>query len=358
MKHIKVAAFLFFVMTVASAIAQETNTTQTAPAKAATQKTDAAENEKAATTTDTGTGTSAQKAEAAKDVPSKGEAPESPTQTPMEPAASGEPHTEMLDTANSPASRDPLLEPKPLPRADLSLIGGIARKVDLVHNRISVEPFGGGSRYTIYFDERTRILSGGRETTVMAIRTGSRVYVDTQALGAQVFARSIQVRGRSGPAQASGQVLENLGGQIRMQDRLSGETIRFVVSGKTKVESRDGKALSGSDLSTGSLIDVDFIPGGKRSEAQSVTIFALPGGTYVFAGVLTHVDLRDGVLALDNQVDGNNYELYFDPMAEKTASKLVAGTPVSVTAHFDGRRYRATSIKVTEVTPSTESSDR
>ncbi len=277
---------------------------------------------------------------------------------PMEPTASGEPHTEMLDTANSPASRDPLLEPKPLPRADLSLIGGIARKVDLVHNRLTVEPFGGGNKYVIYFDERTRILSGGRETTVMAVRPGSRVYVDTQALGAQVFARSIQVRGTSGPAQASGQVLENLGGQIRMQDRLSGETIRFVVSGKTKVESRDGKASSASDLSTGSLIDVTFIPGGKRSEAQSVTIHALPGGTYIFAGVLTHVDLRDGVLALDNQVDGNNYELYFDPMVEKSASRLMAGTPVSVTANFDGKRYHATSIKVTEGAASVESSDR
>ena len=132
--------------------------------------------------------------------------PAAPDPATLEPAAKGEPHTEMLDTANSPEGHDPLLEPQPLPRADLSLIGGIARKVDTVHNRLLVQPFGGGNRYLIYFDERTRILSGGRETTVLAIHPGDRVYADTQALGPQVFARTIQVRAAGGPAQASGQV--------------------------------------------------------------------------------------------------------------------------------------------------------
>jgi hypothetical protein len=263
----------------------------------------------------------------------------------------------MLDTANSAASHDPLLEPKPLPRASLSLIGGNVRKVDAVHNRITLQPFGGGNKYLIYFDERTRILSGGRETTVLAIHPGDRVYADTQALGAQVFARTIQVRTKIGPAQASGQVLEMLGGQLRMQDRLSGETIRFVVSDHTKIQSRGGAASSVEELHSGSLIDVTFTPGGRRSEAQSILIYASPGESYVFAGTLTHVDLRDGVLALDNQVDGNNYELYFDPTAEKGVGRLVEGTPVSVIANFDGKRYRATSIKITEA-PSTQSSDR
>ncbi len=357
MKHIRFAALLV-VMTAAFAIAQNTNTTQTTNTSSETpvQKSDAAGKQGAVKTTEAA-GDAAQKAEAGKDGPSKPEAPETSGPMPMEPAATGEPHTEMLDTANGPASRDPLLEPKPLPRADLSLIGGIARRVDVVHNRLTVEPFGGGNKYVVYFDERTRILSGGRETTVLAVHPGSRVYVDTQALGAQVFARTIQVRGSSGTAQASGQVLENLGGQVRMQDRLTGETIRFVVSDKTMVDSRDGKA-SASDLHTGSLIDVTFIPGAKRSEAQNIMIHASPGGTYVFAGVLTHVDLRDGILALDNQVDGNNYELYFDPLTEKSASRLVAGTPVSVTASFDGKRYKASSIKITEGSASLESGSR
>jgi hypothetical protein len=270
------------------------------------------------------------------------------TSTPaaLEPAASGEPHTEMLDTANGP-EHDPLLEPKPLPRADLSLIGGIARKVDKVHNRVTVQPFGGGSKYLIYMDDRTRILSEGRETTVLAIHPGDRIYADTQMLGPQVFARTIEVRKTGGPAQASGQVIEVIGGRVRLQDRLSGTMVQFDISDRTKVEAR-GAPASARELHEGSLIDVTFMSGVRRSDAQSITIHASPGESYVFAGRLTHVDLRDGVLALDDQADGNNYELYFDPASQKNVSRLVVGAPVSVIASFDGKRYRATSIKVNE----------
>ncbi len=272
----------------------------------------------------------------------------------LEPAAKGEPKTEMLDTANSP-EHDPLLEPQPLPRASLSLIGGIARKVDMIHNRLTLQPFGGREKYVIAFDERTRITSGGRETTVLAIHPGDRVYADTQALGAQVFAKAIQVRTASGPAQASGQIIELLGGQVRMQDRLSGETVRFVLTDRTTVEA-NGAPSSRENLHTGSLVDVTYMPD-ARGEALSIAIHASPGESYIFAGKVTHVDLRDGVLALDNRVDGNNYELFFDPLAEKGVAQLVVGTPVSVVASFDGKRYRATSIKVTEEATS-ESSER
>ena len=232
-----------------------------------------------------------------------------------------------------------------LPRADLSLIGGIAGKVDTVHNRLSLKPFGGGNRYLIYFDERTRILSGGRETTVLAIHPGDRVYVDTQALGPRVFARTIHVRGSGGSAQASGQVVEVSDGQVRMEDRLSGQTIQLAVSDRTKIVAH-GSPSSVKELHSGSLIDVTLVPGKEQSDAQSITILASPGDSYTFAGVLTHVDLSEGVLALDNRTDGNNYELYFDPLAEKSVNKLVVGAPVSVIANFDGKRYRATSIKV------------
>lgn len=270
----------------------------------------------------------------------------------LEPEAVGEPHTEMLDPASS-AGHDPLLEPRPLPRADLSLVGGIARKVDTVHSRVTVQPFGGGSSYLIYYDERTRILSGGRETTALAIHRGDRIYADTQVLGARVFARTIQVRTTGSVAQASGQVLDIVGSEVRLLDRLSGQTVRFAISGRTKVESGSRPATAG-ELRAGSLIEVTFTPGG-RSEAQSVTIHASPGESYIFAGILTHVDLRDGLLAVDNQVDGNNYELSFDPQAEKNLGQLVVGTPISVTANFDGKRYRASKIKITE---NVERSDR
>lgn len=271
-------------------------------------------------------------------------APQLEPPPPLEPAATGTPHTEMLDI--SKGTSDPLLEPKPLPRANLSLIGGTARKIDLVHNRITVQPFGGGNRYTVYFDERTRILSGGRETTILAVRPGNRIYLDTQALGAQVFAKTIQVRSVSGLAHASGQIIEVFGGQVRLLDRMSGQTVRFALTDHTRLASSGGTPASPSSLHSGSLIDVTFTAG-RQSEAQTITIHATPGESYVFSGILTHVNLRDGILALDNQNDGNNYELYFDPLSEKSVSRLVTGTPVQITANFDGKRYRATSISIT-----------
>jgi hypothetical protein len=267
-----------------------------------------------------------------------------PAPPPLEPAATGAPQTEMLDLSKS-SSYDPLLQPKPLPHADLSLIGGTVRKVDTVRNRIIVQPFGGGSRYAIYFDERTRILSGGHEATALAIHVGDRVSVDTQALGAEVFAKTVQVRMVNAPAQASGQIIEVLGGQVRMQERMSGEEVRFLLTPQTQVESH-GAAATSALLHSGSLIDVTFTSG-KRGEARKIVIHATPGESYVFAGVLTNVDLRDGVLALDNEVDGNNYELYFDPLEEKNVARLVAGTPVRVNASFDGKRYRAEAITIT-----------
>jgi len=250
---------------------------------------------------------------------------------------------------------DSLLDLKPLPRANLSLIGGIARKVDVVHNRVTVQPFGGGDKYLIYFDERTHFLSSGRETTVLEIHPGDRVYVDTQAMDGRVFARSIQVRSTGGAAEASGQVIEMLGRQVRMLDRSTGETVRFAINDRTKVESQ-GAPTSVEELRSGLLIAVRFTPDGRRSVAQSITIYASPGQSYNFSGILTHVDLRDGLLSLNNKGDGNDYELYFDPLNEKDAGRLVEGTTVSISANFDGKRYRATSIKVTE--PMTVSSDR
>jgi hypothetical protein len=341
MKHILIAAILL--MSATLVIAQSTNGTH------GTQNTGAVQTAKVAEDAGTNSDSGATATEGVTGSAVVAPIAPSPAPEPLEPAAAGEPHTEMLDTMNT--EHDPLLEPRPLPRADLSLIGGITRKVDVVRNRIVVQPFGGGNRYLIYFDERTRILSGGRETTVLAIHPGDRVYADTQALGAQVFARTIQVRTVGGSGMASGQVIEVFGGQVRLQDRLTGQTIRFTISDRTKVESR-GQPASAGELHSGSLIDVTYMSSKAQNDAQSITIHASPGESYVFAGILTHLDLSAGVLALDNQTDGNNYELYFDPLSEKSIALLVVGTPVWVTASFDGKRYRATAIKVTKETAS------
>jgi hypothetical protein len=271
-------------------------------------------------------------------------APASPVPAPVEPIATGSPHTELNPGGSE---HDPLLDPKPLPPAKLALIGGIVRKLDTVRNRLTVLPFGGGPPAVIYFDERTRILSGGRETTMLAIHRGDRVHVDTQDLGGQIFASTIQVRSGATNVQASGQVVDVEGGQIRMRDRLSGELVRFAVDERTRIESH-GSRITTAQLRPGALIEVAFTPGRGGGIAQSIIVNATPGESYVFAGILTDINIAEGVLALDNRNDGNNYELSFDPAAERNLSRLVVGADVFITARFDGRTYQATSIRLAQ----------
>jgi hypothetical protein len=268
-----------------------------------------------------------------------------PAVMPLEPPPQGEPHTELLDSSAS-QGHDPLLEPRPLPRANLSLVGGTVRKLDRVRNRMIVQPFGGGKPYTIYFDERSRILQDGRESTVLALRVGERVHVETQALGAQVFARTIHVRGSYSVAQASGQVSAVNGAEVTMQDRMSGSTVSFRVGPQTRLTAH-GKPAALAALTAGALIEA-VIVSGRNAQAQSIDIRAAPGESFTFVGKVTHVDLRSGVLALDDERDGNNYELVFDTKTQEEIARLTVGTPVSVTASFDGHGYDATSIRVTE----------
>src|SRR5581483_8384884 len=101
---------------------------------------------------------------------------------------------------------DPLLDPPPLPSGKVTLIGGTVKSVDMVRNRLVVQPFGGRAM-KINFDERTHIYRDGVETTQLGIHKGDRVYVDTMLDGSAVFARNIRVRSQGQPAHAEGQVV-------------------------------------------------------------------------------------------------------------------------------------------------------
>src|SRR5688572_193391 len=106
---------------------------------------------------------------------------------------------------DQPNVGDPLLDVPKLPEGKVSLVGGTVLKIDQIRNRLVVEPFGGGEKLKMTFDERTRVFRDGTETTQMAIHKGDRVYIDTMLDRARVFARNIRVQSQAGPADASGQ---------------------------------------------------------------------------------------------------------------------------------------------------------
>jgi hypothetical protein len=251
-------------------------------------------------------------------------------------------------TAPAPIdSHDPLLDVPPLPPGKATLVGGNVVKVDRVRNSVTVEPFGGG-RLKVFFDERTHIYRDGVETTQAGIRKDDRVYVDTMLDGARVFAKNIRVGMIGQTADARGQLLGYRAkeGKIIIRDELSAEPITFRVDSDTKI--RDG-AQPGTiaALRPGSLVELKFAAGDRKKEgvAKEIAVLASPGASFVFAGKVTHLDLRDGVLALQNTTDDRVYDIRFDAKNMSSAN-LGVGSEITVEAVFSGSSYSARNITV------------
>ena len=243
---------------------------------------------------------------------------------------------------------DPLLEPPPLPKGRTTLIGGIATSVDHVRNRVTIQPFGKGSKVKVILDERSHIYRNGVPTTVLGIHRGDRVYVDTMLDGDKVFARNVRVITETGLAEVRGQVIAASPGRdtITVRDQLSAKPVTFAVSGATRYASTKGAATV-ADVQPGSIINVQFLPGhGERAVAQDIMVLAKPGDNYIFAGVITNLDMRTNSFFVDNHSDDQTYEVHFTPAALPDARALKVGSEITARATFDGRQYVADNVRI------------
>jgi hypothetical protein len=257
------------------------------------------------------------------------------------------PHTEMVEAPSSgPQSADPILQPPPLPPNQSTLIGGIARKVDRIKNRVVIAPFGSSKTITVSFDERSHIYRDSRETTVLGIKKGDRVYVDTMLIGPQVFARNLRVVTTMTPAEASGQIVayDRSSQTIRIVDKLTNSPVVFRVTKDTELRSKSGQGTA-ADLQPGALVSVVFAPGQKGGDAKQLSILAVPGTNYIFAGRITNLDLHAGIIDVENQSDGKNYEVHF-PVGMENRADLHVGAQVAANASFDGHTYTTREVTV------------
>jgi hypothetical protein len=246
-------------------------------------------------------------------------------------------------TAESP---DPLLDVPPMPEGNVTLIGGTVRNVDQVRDKLIVQVFG-GKAMKITFDERTHIYRDGVETTHLGIRRGDRVYVDTMLDGSRVFARNIRVETGSRAADSAGQVLSVNGGTVTLRDQLSAQPVIFQVDQKTKI-THDKQPASFSEVKPGALVAVKFSPErANRGVAHEISILAAPGMQFTFAGKVTHLDLRSGILSLENVTDGKTYDLSFSLARVDKRDALGVGSEATVIATFEGSGYRVDSVSVT-----------
>lgn len=253
------------------------------------------------------------------------------------------------DTDEAPITVDPaslLPEMPPVPREKATLVGGTIEHLDHVRDRITVRLFGGGKQ-TVLFDPRTEVSRGGKPATAADMHEGERVYLDTILDGSTVFARAMRLDNARAAGESQGIVVKYRSdrGELTFRDSLTPNVIQVRVNSATRVKQGD-RAVRIGELVPGSLISVGFTSDGAgKNTASEISILALPGTSYTFAGEIVHIDLRSGLLVLNSSTDHKTYEVYLSPSATPDDG-LHPGTSVTVVTNYDGTRYVVRSINV------------
>jgi len=234
----------------------------------------------------------------------------------------------------------------PLPKGHVSLLGGTVTRVDPIRDRMVVRAFGGRD-VTVDFDVRTQVLRGASPASIREIRPGSRIYADTIAKDGRTFAKTLRIETSSVLGETRGQVLsyDNTRGLLQVRDLISSQPLTLHVSPRTAIESGD-LAVSATDIVTGSLVEISFQGASNGpSSAEKIRILARPGSTFVFAGRIAVIDLRDSHLTLYQQPGDTAFEVGLNSLTGDEKLKLKQGSDVVVHAQFDGRSYQARSIE-------------
>ena len=276
---------------------------------------------------------------------------------PNAPAAqSGKTNSDSITDSEIMDANDPMFGIPKMPHGKVSLIGGTVSRIDPIRQRITLRVFGSNKKMTFGYDERSHIFRDGMEATYKGVQQGERVYVDSMLDGTALFARNIRVVTTLRPADARGQITQydpNRGVMV-IRDELSSSPVTFHVSKNTKVTGNS--ADSRIDLVPGALVTVHFSSDHrKRDTAQEVSVLALPGSMFTFSGTVRYLNVKDGVIAVDNQSDNKTYELRFDPGV--VTDEVTVGSNVSVAAEFQGSHYKAKTVKVSGANTQASSSE-
>lgn len=260
----------------------------------------------------------------------------------------GPPTTKTLAAPEQIIPAEALLAPPPPPKGKIALTGGTVKSIDQIRNRMELQVHGGG-KMKMFFDERSHFYRDGVETTQLGVKKGDRIYVDSQLDQGKIFARNVHVQSDRPVASASGQVLSYnpRNGELSLAEPISARPVLFRVTSNTLFR-RGDQPGSAADLRHNAIVKVSFQPApGKRAEVREVELVAVPGTKFTFWGTLTHLDLRSGLLAVENRADSRLYEIRFRPGTQTVTEDLVVGAEVSVVATFTGRDYAAESLQIT-----------
>ena len=238
------------------------------------------------------------------------------------------------------------------PAGKSTVIGGQIRNVDPVLDQLTLKVFGGKQTMNILFDERTQVYRDGSRISVLDLRPDDHASIETTLDGDRVFALRIHMLSQLPRGECRGEVLsfnpEN--GNLTVNAVLSRESIRLRVPPGTPVVRVGQKSFSGqpggmADLALGSLVDVTFQPGRNgRGVATHIDVLATSGSVFVFRGNVSILDEHTGLLEIVDPTDNQTYRFSFDPSLFPVSARLHEGSPVKITANFDGAKYLISEI--------------
>ncbi|HEY1679170.1 MAG TPA: DUF5666 domain-containing protein [Candidatus Sulfotelmatobacter sp.] len=254
------------------------------------------------------------------------------TSPPASPSISGQKH--------SVSDEDALFPPHKL-NGPTSLVRGVLKQIDPIHDQLVIRTFGGGD-VRIAFDARTRLTPESAGEHVTGIRNGSVLSVDTMLRDGKLFASSVRV-GVSNAAELNGQIVAFDPGRARLtlRDPISPKNIVVQVTPATTITQAD-KASTQTALLPGALVKVSFSATDKS--AKRIEILAERGASFTFQGRILAVDLRSQTLSLSNDTDQSLRELTFGALDPQSRNLLREGDSVTIEAEFDGDRYNVRSI--------------
>jgi hypothetical protein len=252
-------------------------------------------------------------------------------------------HVEIQGKAPAP---DRALDLPPLPKGEVSLIGGTVARMDSIRDRIVVRAFGGRD-VTLDFDVRTAVLRGATAVSTREIRPGTRIYADTILKDGRIFAKTLRIETNPSLGETRGQVTgyDAAKGLLRVRDIISSRPLTVRLTGVTEIRA-GGEPVQATELVSGTLVRLFFHPGFEGpNSAQKIEILARPGSTFTFSGKIAVVDLRDRHLTLSETNSDNTFEVALDSLSSDARLRLKEGMDVVVQARFDGHTYQAQSIE-------------
>jgi len=255
------------------------------------------------------------------------------------PQASG---TRPASAAAERENYDPLLDLPPLPRKEVTLIGGTVVRLDEIMNRMVVQPFGAKQKMNVAFDTRTHFYQDGKPITEREIKQGQRIYLDTMLNGSKVFAKTIWIQTAVESGVGQGQIIDFDDGKqvLTVRDELSSQPLKMRLSSGVVIRKGEQPA-SKSDLVQGALVALTF---GPQREVQQVTVLATPGTAFTFSGRVTYVDMSRKMIAIDNRSDRQKYDVSVNAIPQSVLRQVREGSEVSLSAVFDGNQYDARSL--------------